>query len=106
MIQVEIVRNKEERIAQFRVQGHANAGPHGEDIVCAAVSALTQTALLGIGKHLERKVFYEVASGRVLARLEEAPDRLTDAVLETMLLGLREIEKLNPEHIRILEARR
>lgn len=106
MIQVEIVRNKEGRIAQFSVKGHANAGPHGEDIVCAAVSALTQTALLGLEKHLCRNVFYEVASGRVLARLEEEPDVLTDAVAETMLLGLREIEKLSPGRVRILEARR
>jgi hypothetical protein len=28
--------------------GHANAAPHGQDIVCAAVSAILQTAALGL----------------------------------------------------------
>lgn len=106
MIRIEIIRNKEGRIARFTVEGHANAGPHGEDIVCAAVSALTQTALLGLEGYLCHKVRYEVVSGRILAQLEETPDALTDVVLETMLLGLREIEKLSPERIRLLEARR
>lgn len=106
MIQVKIIRNTEERVTRFSVTGHASAGPHGEDIVCAAVSALVQTALLGLEKHLHRAVSYEVASGQVLAQLDETPDALTDAVLETMLLGLQEIEKLSPKRICLLEARR
>ena len=36
----------------FTVEGHADFKPKGEDIVCAAVSVLTQTALLGLGKYI------------------------------------------------------
>jgi uncharacterized protein YsxB (DUF464 family) len=48
------------------VKGHAEAGPKGGDIVCAAVSVLTRTALLALsrregiivrGKAPERGVF-------------------------------------------------
>lgn len=30
------------------VNGHANYAPHGQDIVCAGVSAIVQTTLLGL----------------------------------------------------------
>lgn len=33
---------------QIDVKGHAGYAPHGQDIVCAAVSAILQTAVLGI----------------------------------------------------------
>lgn len=36
----------------FEAVGHANWGAYGEDIVCAAVSALTQTTALGLTKVL------------------------------------------------------
>ena len=32
----------------FELTGHADQGAYGEDIVCAGISAITQTALLGI----------------------------------------------------------
>ncbi len=35
-------RNNGDQI-RIRVSGHAGAGPHGYDLVCAAVSALTQS---------------------------------------------------------------
>lgn len=32
----------------IKVDGHANYGAHGSDIVCAGVSAILQTAVLGL----------------------------------------------------------
>ena len=32
----------------FIVEGHAEFAPHGQDIVCAGVSAIVQAAILGI----------------------------------------------------------
>jgi len=39
-------------------------------------------------------------------QLKGAPDELTEAILQTMLLGLMEIAKLSPEGVRIQEQRR
>ncbi len=36
------------RTVGFECSGHADCGEAGEDIVCSAVSALTQTCLLGL----------------------------------------------------------
>lgn len=105
-ITIEIIRDSSKAITGFRVTGHANTAPHGQDIVCAAVSALTQTAVVGLERHLGRRIRLEMASGRLEVELENAPDDLTGAVLETMLLGLKEIVKINPKSVRISEHRR
>jgi len=106
MIKIEIVRNSDQAIVGFNVTGHANTAPHGQDIVCAGISALTQTAVLGIDRQLKRKVQVKVASGHLSMNLLDNPDALTNAILETMLIGLTEIGNQNPKSVRILERRR
>lgn len=106
MIKIELYRDASKALTGFCVKGHANTAPHGEDIVCAAVSALTQTAVLGLGQHLARRVAFSVKSGLLECHLEDAPDACSAAILETMLLGLYEIAKINPNSVRILEHRR
>lgn len=106
MIKIAIHRNLANLITGFTVDGHANTAPRGQDIVCAAVSALTQTAVLGLECYLKRSFTFDMASGKLKVILEDAPDQLTGAILETMLLGLLEIEKINPQFVRISEHRR
>ena len=59
-----------------------------------------------VGEHLHRDMDYSVASGKLKMQLKGAPDELTEAILQTMLLGLMEIAKLSPEGVRIQEQRR
>ena len=47
MVTVTMLR-KEKRTVGFTSAGHANHGEAGEDIVCSAISALTQTCCLGL----------------------------------------------------------
>jgi len=99
---IEIVfKTENDRVKGFSVTGHANTAPHGRDIVCAGVSALTQTAILGLGEHLKKKIKYKAESGDLFVDMEDAPDELTDAILKTMKLGLIEIEKLYPKVVKI-----
>ena len=106
MIKVRIFKESTDRIVGFEVAGHSGTAAHGQDIVCAGVSSLTQTALLGLGEHLHRDMDYSVASGKLKMQLKSAPDELTETLLQTMLLGLMEIAKLSPEGVRIQEQRR
>lgn len=94
------------KIIRMRVTGHALAALHGQDIICAGVSALTQSAVLGLQDHLERKLSLHVASGELDCALDGAPDSLSEAIWQTMLLGLNEIVKINPKRVRIKEHRR
>ena len=106
MINIEIVRSSDQSMVGFSVTGHAGTAPHGQDIVCAGISALTQTAVLGLDRQLKKKIHVKIASGNLKMNLLDKPDALTNAVLETMLIGLTEIGNLNPQSVRILERRR
>ncbi|MDR2006557.1 MAG: ribosomal-processing cysteine protease Prp [Acidaminococcales bacterium] len=107
MIKVKIWRNGG-RIVACEVTGHAGAGEKGQDIVCAAVSALTETALLGLGRYAGIRLDYEVSQQPALLffTLKDAPNDKTDAILETMLLGLTEIAGTYRNSLELAEYRR
>ena len=105
MIAVEIFINAQGKIKGFEVTGHSGTAPKGKDIICAGVSALTQSALLGIMEHLHRAVSYHIASGNLEMRLVESPNDCTEAILRTMYMGLAEIEKISPKGIQIQEVK-
>ena len=46
MISISVYRNPDKVIEQFVIEEHAHAAGPGEDIICAAVSALGQTTVL------------------------------------------------------------
>ena len=103
MIEIRVFSESDGKITGFSVTGHSGTAERGQDIVCAGVSSLTQTALLGIMEYLHREVDYDVASGKLLVKLRCVPGDLTEAILQSMLLGLMEIQKLSPEAVRILK---
>jgi hypothetical protein len=106
MIRVSIFREGDGKISEVAVSGHSGLADRGEDIVCAGVSSLVQSAYLGLVKHLHREVAFQQASGDFQMVLAGQPDDLTDAILETMLLGLKEIASISPKGVRITETRR
>ena len=102
MIEVEIYEERDGRISAFSVQGHSGTAPKGRDIVCAGVSALSQTALLGLGRHLHREIDYHIdPSGDLRMKLREAPDDLSEAILRAMRLGLAEIARAYPDAVQV-----
>lgn len=46
------ITNKNGQIVAFEVKGHTGYGKHGQDIVCSAISAIVQTAEVGIVTYL------------------------------------------------------
>ena len=101
MIRAEI-RTNGDKIIGFTILGHSGTAPRGHDIYCAGVSSLSQSAYLALVKHLKRGVKFAQASGNFAVKLDEEPDELTEAVFQTMLLGLYEIEKLRPDALKVL----
>ena len=102
MIEIGIYEEKDGRISAFSVHGHSGTAPKGRDIVCAGVSTLAQTALLGLGRHLHREIDYHIdSSGDLHMELREAPDDLSEAILRTMRLGFAEIANAYPDAVRV-----
>lgn len=82
----------------FVVKGHANYAEHGKDIVCSAISAITQTAILGLDYY--NGVTQKSKDGFLSVEIYK-DDHTTDAIMKTMLLGLEEIEKQYPKYLQI-----
>ncbi len=95
-------------ITGYMVSGHADYAEDGYDIICSAISAITQTALLGLERHLKMKPSYDVnqEDGVLKVALNSAPTELTEAILQTMVYGVQSIAKQCPEYVRIQEHRR
>ncbi len=100
MIEIDI--KKHGYIHGYTVQGHSGYAEEGSDIVCAGVSAIAQTALIGLIEVLGTKTESIVEDGFLSAWVSD-PDEKTEIVLRTMLAGLKSLEEEYPEYIRIRE---
>ena len=64
-------------ICSFEIDGHTNYGVEGEDVVCAGLSCIAQTAVLGIFNVAQVNASYVIDEERGYLHLE-LPDDLTD----------------------------
>lgn len=105
MVLIRLLRDEDGRPAGFDARGHALFAEEGSDIVCAGVSALLQTTLLGLERCADAHPTFKVAKGGMRCRIPRRHRQPLGAVLlESMLLGLREIENRYPGYIRVEEA--
>ena len=86
------------RLHGFEVEGHAGYGEYGKDIVCAGVSAITQSCLLGLKEVLGDDVRYEKRPGylRVNVHPCKAKEPGPSAILRTLEMGLISMSKAYP----------
>ena len=95
MTDIKVIR-KSNSIVEVTASGHTGFGESGEDIVCAGVSTLIQTALLGLLQVAKINVKFKVDEEQGSLRFT-LPERLTaeerhdaDVILNTMLAGLKD----------------
>lgn len=103
MITIHMQRDAQGRYNGYLVQGHAEFADAGTDIVCAAVSGITLTAALGLRDVLACPGTYENQPGTMHVALQVAATAETQAVLATMVAGLREIAAQYPDYLEITE---
>ena len=94
------------RLGGFEAAGHAGAKRiRGYDLVCCAVSALTQTGVNALCSVAGVQPQVEVRDGYLSCRLPEGLDAQTQEraqiVLRTIMTGLTDIQKIYPNLIRI-----
>lgn len=108
MIRVQVRRAPDGSIVEVRTEGHAEFADPGEDIVCAAVSALVETARIGLkrvaGHPHEGKTSMGKAYCKVLIGGTPESAMKAQAILETTVLGLKDIEKDYNDFIRVTEV--
>ncbi|WP_326716890.1 ribosomal-processing cysteine protease Prp [Vagococcus jeotgali] len=104
MIEAKFKQSKSGDYVSFEISGHAGSGPFGYDIVCAAVSALSINTVNSINQLAEYIPLVESESGYLyFERLQELSDeqiRVTNLLVESLLIGLKAIETDNKTFIK------
>ena len=100
MISINIFQNESRKINGFSVRGHSHQAPRGKDVICAGVSALTQSACQGIIQYLGISASYSVSRGFLDFSFQN-PTKETEAILQSMLIGLKSIQAICPGELSI-----
>ena len=87
---------------EFSVKGHSS-NRKGEDIVCAAVSVLTQTFIRGIEKSLKAKFKGKFLAGDCELLIEVPKEKAEDLKLicEIFKEGFHKISEYYPEQVKL-----
>ena len=82
----------------FVINGHAEYAVTGKDIVCSAVSALSQSCLLSLKRYDQVEQYVESGNMRVKVSV---PSIYTNLLINSMVLGLQAIQERYPKHVYI-----
>jgi len=88
------IKKSDDDIKEVTVSGHEEESA-GEDIVCSAVSAITQTALSGLLYYGNDSIFWKIQKGALSIKVREGTGKenrmIFNIILSTMILGLKRI---------------
>ena len=97
MIKVTIYKTERQEYAGFDMEGHAGYAEQGQDSLCAACSALVINALNSIERFTddETSCVSDEDTGSISFRFNGKPSHDAALLLDSMILGLEEIEDSN-----------
>lgn len=89
------------QVVRVVAKGHSGYSD-GDDIVCASVSTLVQTAYLAL-KDIGVSAEYEKSDGRFefTVPCSKATRHDADVILRAMTVGLRDLQSGYPQHIKL-----
>ena len=104
MLVVTFTKDSRNRLSSVFAQGHALAGEYGEDVVCAAVSAIVQAARLGLQAYAGVALEVRQEAGDFWMRWPEGnrDDEAVRAIVTTAELSIEQIASQYPAHVRLL----
>ena len=104
MVKVTILLNKKNKKVGFVASGHAESGPKGHDLVCAAISAIVTGGINAI-KH---RGMFEISLYTGFAKIKPWPWKIDSRinthdriVIETMIEQLQTIAESYPKNLTI-----
>ncbi len=98
MIKV-LIKREENRFVSLEVKGHADSAPHGQDLVCAAVSAVLTGGLNNLKDVKAFDIKLDEGDAHVKAIKELSSH--DEIVLETIIVSLKTIQESYPQFITI-----
>ncbi|MBV8245501.1 MAG: ribosomal-processing cysteine protease Prp [Candidatus Eremiobacteraeota bacterium] len=101
MLTVVFGRDGRNRLSFFHASGHAEWAEAGDDIVCAAVSAILQAARLGLEAHANVHLEVRQDKGELHVRWPAGrrDDAAVTAIVRTAELAVERIADQYPAHV-------
>ena len=100
MIRVRFQTDGDDRITGFHLSGHAGAGEHGHDIVCAAVSSAAYMTANTITEIVQAPVNVTVNDGLMDLTVLDRIDRCQD-ILSGFQLHIQALAEQYPKRIQL-----
>ena len=107
MTTIKIFR-KNGKIVKYKATGHVGHAPHGEDVICAAVSAILQFPIAGIDEVLDIYPRLEL-SDDALVYVDfngvdlKGKDSDVNTLLESMYVMIRSLALQYPQYLKLVE---
>ncbi|MFC0014952.1 MULTISPECIES: ribosomal-processing cysteine protease Prp [Allobacillus] len=107
MVEVIVERNDQNEIISFELSGHANSGPYGHDLVCAAASAVSFGTINSIISlcNVEPEIEQGAEGGYLKMTLSPQMDdksfHKAQTLLEGMVVSIQTIENDYGEYIKL-----
>jgi uncharacterized protein YsxB (DUF464 family) len=107
MLDVTFYRDSRNRLSSIFATGHASFAEYGEDIVCAAVSAILQAARLGLQAYAGLELDVTQTAGEMHLRWPESArdQEAVQAIVTTAELSVEQIARQFPKHVRFHRKR-
>ncbi|WP_412988183.1 ribosomal-processing cysteine protease Prp [Pediococcus siamensis] len=108
MIKVKIKQNSQKDVISFEMVGHADSGPYGQDIVCAAASVLAINTVNSVEQIAQMKPQIEEDEengGLLKAQFPVASNHeqylQVQAILKSFVIGMRDISQNYSQFIHV-----
>ena len=102
------IKKKNNDIICVECSNHTGFAEYGKDIVCAGVSSITQTAVLGIKEltNLKHNFVIDEKLGYLKLELIDIENNSADfknaqIILKTMYLGIKNLQEQYPKYIKL-----
>lgn len=96
MIKINHTENK------ISVKGHAGYAPQGYDIVCSAVSALTQNLIQSIEELTADEIKYSMSPGTVDIQFGNLSER-SKLLIDSFFVGISKVAGEYPDNVKLTE---
>ncbi len=105
MIQVKVFQRPDGRPQGLQVTGHAGLAEAGQDILCAAVSVLTENLAASLKLLLQLEVSLTAHKGFYSLKLrEDTMNGKSDLLFGSTILGLQALAKQYPAQLQITQV--
>lgn len=102
MIKIKIYKDENDSILEYETMGHAK-----DARVCSAVSVITQAPILTLLENFKLdggKFGYAIEDAYLFVKLP-FNNKITNVLMDNMLLTLKELERLYPDEIKLIEVK-